>query len=67
MNGKPDFMKDGVLMEAKGAVALCPFCRRPIRESQRLSYPPQAVGAFATVYRCTGCRRHIGAPIGREE
>lgn len=51
--------------EVKAAIAACPYCARPIRESQRLSYPEKAVGAFATVYRC-GCGRHIGAPIGKE-
>lgn len=47
--------------EAK-AVACCPYCGRALALAARLSYPPQAVGAFATVYRCP-CGKHIGAPI----
>lgn len=57
--------KTGTIMEAKAPVANCPYCGRAIRPSQRLSYPPQAVGAFATVYRCA-CGKHIGAPVGKE-
>lgn len=48
----------------------CPYCGRPVQHSQRLSYPPEAIGAFATVYQCDkrrgGCGRHIGEPM-REE
>jgi hypothetical protein len=28
----------------------------------RLSYPAEAIGKFAPVYRC-GCGRHIGEPV----
>ena len=41
---------------------LCPSCGRPILPSMRLSYPHDAVGKFAPVYRC-GCGRHIGEPV----
>lgn len=60
---KPDFTTKTTMHEAKAAC--CPYCHRPLRDSQRLSYPPQAVGAFASVYRCA-CGKHIGAPVGRE-
>jgi len=50
--------------EAK-AVACCPYCGREIRESRRVNYPPAAVGAFATVYRCL-CGMFIGAPIQKK-
>lgn len=43
-------------------VCHCPACGRAIRLSQRLSYPAEAVGRFAPVYRCT-CGRHIGEPV----
>ena len=66
MQTKTEPTIERIFHEAKRAVATCPYCQRPIRPSQRLSYPPAAVGAFATVYRCS-CGRHIGAPIGREE
>jgi hypothetical protein len=52
--------------EAKKPIFLCPYCKNPVREGQRLSYPAAVVGAFATVYRCS-CGRHIGAPVGRAE
>ena len=42
---------------------ICPSCGRPIMPSMRLSYPPDAIGKFAPVYRC-GCGRHIGEPVG---
>lgn len=64
MQTKADIRTGVTLHEAK-AVARCPYCGSPIRESQRLSYPPGAVGAFATVYRCS-CGKHLGAPIGKE-
>lgn len=65
MQTKPDIRTTTTLHDAKGAVACCPYCGRAIRETQRLSYPPGAVGAFATVYRC-GCGKHLGAPIEKE-
>lgn len=40
----------------------CPYCGKAVRQSQRLSYPAAAIGAYAPVYRC-GCGRHIGAPV----
>lgn len=40
----------------------CPSCGRAIVPSMRLSYPAEAVGKFAPVYRC-GCGRHIGEPL----
>ncbi len=40
----------------------CPACGSIIRPSMRLSYPPDAIGKFAPVYRC-GCGRHIGEPL----
>ena len=40
----------------------CPSCGRPILPSMRLSYPREAVGKFAPVYRCA-CGRHIGEPV----
>jgi len=55
--------KPGIMHEVKAA--RCPYCGRVLSESQRLSYPPAAVGAFAAVYRC-GCGKHIGAPIAKE-
>lgn len=65
MQTKPDIITQrGTLHDVKATC--CPYCGRVLRDSQRLSYPPQAVGAFATVYRC-GCGKHIGAPIRREE
>lgn len=41
----------------------CPVCGASIRPNQRLSYPADAVGRFAPVYRCS-CGKHIGEPIG---
>lgn len=41
----------------------CPVCGAAIRPSQRLSYPLEAVGKFAPVYRCS-CGKHIGEPVG---
>lgn len=41
----------------------CPSCGGIVRPSMRLSYPPDAVGKFAPVYRC-GCGKHIGEPVG---
>lgn len=41
----------------------CPSCGRAVVPSMRLSYPAEAVGKFAPVYRC-GCGRHIGEPVG---
>ncbi len=43
-------------------VCRCPACGRDVRLSQRLSYPAEAVGRFAPVYRCA-CGRHIGEPV----
>lgn len=40
----------------------CPTCGRAILPSARLSYPAEAVGKFAPVYRCS-CGRHIGEPL----
>lgn len=60
-----DYTTKTTVHEAKQALFLCPYCQRPVRENQRLSYPSAVVGAFATVYRC-GCGRHIGAPVGKE-
>lgn len=57
--------KGGVIREAKGSIAQCPYCGRALTDAQRLTYPPAAVGAFATVYRC-GCGKHIGAPVRRD-
>ena len=52
--------------EVKKPFFLCPYCKKPVQEGQRLSYPAAVVGAFATVYRCS-CGRHIGAPVGKAE
>lgn len=52
--------------EVKAAVCACPYCGRPIRSSQRLSYPPAAVGAFAPVYHCR-CGKHVGGPTKGKE
>jgi hypothetical protein len=41
----------------------CPSCGRAILPMHRLSYPPDAIGKFAPVYRC-GCGRHVGEPVG---
>jgi hypothetical protein len=40
----------------------CPFCGRAVMPKQRASYPPEAVGQFAPVYRC-GCGKAIGEPV----
>lgn len=40
----------------------CPSCGRAVMPSMRLSYPAEAVGKFAPVYRC-GCGKHIGEPL----
>lgn len=40
----------------------CPSCGRPVVPSMRLSYPPDAIGKFAPVYRCS-CGKHIGEPV----
>lgn len=57
---KPDFIAQRTMHEAKAV--LCPYCGRPIQEHQRVPYPSAAVGAFASVYRCAGCRRFVGEP-----
>jgi hypothetical protein len=41
----------------------CPTCGAAILPSMRLSYPADAIGKFAPVYRCR-CGRHIGEPVG---
>jgi hypothetical protein len=40
----------------------CPSCGRPVTPAMRLSYPADAVGRFAPVYRCS-CGKHIGEPV----
>ncbi len=40
----------------------CPSCGRAVMPAQRLSYPADAVGKFAPVYRC-GCGKHVGEPV----
>lgn len=50
--------------EAKQALFHCPYCKSPVRGTQRMNYPSTAVGAFATVYRCN-CGKFIGAPVGK--
>lgn len=51
------------IIELKSPVVCqCPGCGRDVRASQRLSYPAEAIGRFASVYRC-GCGRHIGEPV----
>lgn len=42
---------------------LCPHCQRRVAPSQRLSYPLEAIGCYASVYRCR-CGKMIGEPIG---
>lgn len=57
-----DITTEKHIVELKSPVVCrCPSCGRDIRASQRLSYPRDAVGKFAPVYRC-GCGRHIGEP-----
>lgn len=41
----------------------CPYCDKAVMPSQRASYPAEAVGKFAPVYRCA-CGKAIGEPIG---
>jgi hypothetical protein len=50
------------LRESSNTGFFCPMCGRAVTPGMRLSYPPQAVGHFAPVYRC-GCGRHIGEPV----
>lgn len=51
------------LTELKSLVICrCPACGRDVRASQRLSYPQEAIGRFAPVYRCA-CGRHVGEPV----
>jgi DNA-directed RNA polymerase subunit RPC12/RpoP len=45
-------------------VATCPHCGHAIKVSERLSYPMSAIGHYTTVYRCRGCRKHVGEPVG---
>lgn len=40
----------------------CPACGGAILPSMRLSYPAEAVGKYAPVYRCK-CGKHIGEPV----
>lgn len=67
MHTTPDIIIGTTIHEVKRAVATCPFCGHPIMERQRLSYPVDAIGMFAPVYRCDrahgGCGRHVGEPI----
>lgn len=40
----------------------CPYCGRAIIPRMRLSYPADAVGQFAPVYKC-GCEKIVGEPL----
>lgn len=56
-------IQPSIAVEVKAPVLFpCPYCHRGIRSTQRLNYPPAAVGAFAPVYRCL-CGKFIGAPM----
>lgn len=58
-----DFTTHNRIIEMKSPVICrCPACGRDVRLSQRLSYPQEAIGRFAPVYRCQ-CGRHVGEPV----
>lgn len=48
-----------------GTLFVCPYCRRSVRSTQRMNYPPEAIGVHAPVYRCH-CGKFVGEPMRRE-
>lgn len=40
----------------------CPYCRRSVRSTQRMNYPPEAVGVFPPIYRCH-CGKFVPEPV----
>jgi hypothetical protein len=41
---------------------VCPYCRRSVRSTQRMNYPPEAVGVFPPIYRCH-CGKFMPEPM----
>lgn len=62
-----DFTTLHSIVEVKlAALFQCPYCGKSVRSTQRMNYPPEAVGVHASVYRCH-CGKFVGEPVRDKE